>query len=209
MRIAVIGAGKVGGGIGLAWLKAGHDVRWGVRDAAPGRYADLPGERLSGSGAAIDGAEVILLATPWPATEEAVRGLGDLTGRVLIDATNPLRMGAEGLELALGHEPSGGELVASWAADARVYKTLNQTGAENLGDARRYARRPAMFVAGDEPEGKALVLGLVDDLGFEAIDAGPLRNARLLESYAMVWIDQAFSRGRGRDWALAIERPAS
>lgn len=207
MRIAIIGAGNVGGAVGLAWLNAGHDVRWGVRDAASGRYPELPAERLADPAAAVDGADAILLATPWPAAEAAVRGLGDLGGRILIDATNPLRMGADGLELAFGHKTSAGELVAGWAAGARVYKALNQTGAENLGAARRYARSPAMFVAGDEAEGKAVVMRLVGDLGFEAIDGGPLRNARLLEPYAMVWIDQAFNRGRGRHWALTVERP--
>ncbi|MFO6448239.1 NADPH-dependent F420 reductase [Erythrobacter sp. NE805] len=208
MRIAIIGAGAVGGGIGLAWLKTGHDVRWGVRDAAPGRYPVLPGERLLEPSAAIEGAEAILLATPWPATEEAVRGLGDLAGRIVIDATNPLRMGEGGLELALGFDTSGGELVAEWAGGARVYKALNQTGAENLGDAGRYANKPAMFVAGDEPEGKAVVMRLVGDLGFASFDGGPLRNARLLEAYAMLWIDQAYAQGRGRDFAMMLEHPA-
>ncbi len=62
-----------------------------------------------------------------------------------------------------------------------------------------------MFVAGDEETGKQAVLQLVGDIGFEALDAGPLRNARLLEPFAMVWIDQAFNRGRGRDFALTID----
>ena len=208
MRLAVVGAGNVGGGIGQAWRAAGHDVRWGVRDAASGRYGHLPADCLTSPAAAIEGADAILLATPWPATEEALRGLGDLHGRILIDATNPLRGAGASLALEIGFSVSGAELVAGWAPGARIFKALNQTGAENLADARRYARPPVMFVAGDDAHGKALVLGLVSDLGFEALDAGPLVNARLLEPLAMLWIDQAFARGRGRDFALAIERPS-
>jgi len=205
-RIAVIGAGKVGGGIGLAWLRAGHDVRWGVRDRSGVGRDEPPPERLFDPVTAIEGADAILLATPWQAAEQAVRGLGDLAGRLLIDATNPLRMGAHGLELALGFDTSGAERIADWAPGARVVKTLNQTGAENMADAERFARRPVMFVAGDDAEGKAIAMALVGDLGFEAIDAGPLRSARLLEPLAMLWIDQAFNRDAGRDFALALAR---
>ncbi len=205
MRIAIIGAGAVGAALGRAWLAAGHDVRWGVRAGSPARHDALPAERLHAPMEAIVGADAIVLATPWPATEAAVRGLGDLSGRIVIDATNPIRMGAAGLELALGQDTSGAEEVAGWAAGARVFKALNQTGAENMAHAARFTRRPAMFVAGDDAAGKATVLGLVGDLGFEPADAGPLGNARLLEALAMLWIDQAFNRGRGRDFAVILE----
>ena len=206
MRIGIIGAGSVGAGIGLAWIEGGHDVRWGVRD--PGKYPDLPAERLLDPVQSIDGAEAILLATPWPSTEAAIAALGDLTGRIIIDATNPLNMGEAGLELTIGFTTSGGEQVAAWASGARVYKTLNQTGSDNMGNGRRYAKPSAMFVAGDDAAGKALVTGLVADLGFAPADAGPLRNARLLEPLAMLWIDQAWNRGRGLDFAFTIETPS-
>jgi predicted dinucleotide-binding enzyme len=63
-----------------------------------------------------------------------------------------------------------------------------------------------MFVAGDDAANKPKVMALVGDLGFEVIDAGPLRNARLLEAHAMLWIDLALKRGQGRDWAFAVVR---
>jgi predicted dinucleotide-binding enzyme len=172
------------------------------------KYADLGGARLATPAAAARTTEVIVLATPWQATESAVRSLGNIAGKVLIDCTNPLTQSAEGLALALGHTVSGGELVARWAAGAAVFKTLNQTGAENMARAREFTERPVMFVAGDDDRQKPIVLGLVAELGFDAVDAGPLRIARLLEPFGMLWIDQALMRGAGRGFAFArLTRP--
>jgi 8-hydroxy-5-deazaflavin:NADPH oxidoreductase len=118
-------------------------------------------------------------------------------------------MGREGLELALGYDTSGAEQVVVWAKGAAVFKTLNQTGAENMAKASQYPTLPVMFVAGDDDARKPAVISLVAKLGFEALDAGPLRIARLLEPYGMLWIDQALNRGRGTsfDFALADRLP--
>jgi len=179
MQIAIVGAGNVGGTLGPAW----------VSNPADPKYAGLGAGNLAVPAEAVRDAEALVLATPWNATEAAVRGLGNLAGRIVLDCTNPLTMGPEGLGLALGHTISGGEMVAGWAAGAAVFKTLNQTGAENMAKAHNFASPPVMFVAGDDAAKKPVVLGLVGDLGFEAVDAGPLRIARLLEPYGMLWID--------------------
>ena len=92
----------------------------------------------------------------------------------------------------------------SWASGASVFKTLNTTGAGNMAVAADYPVKPLMLVAGDDAKRKPMVMELVGKLGFDAVDAGPLKNARLLEPFAMVWIDQAMSRGRGRDFAFAL-----
>lgn len=208
MRIGIIGAGNVGRALGQAWLAGGHDVRWGVPQPGDPKYADLERERLGAPAAAAREAEAIVLATPWQASEAAVRGLGDIAGKVLIDCTNPLAQGAEGLTLALGHTTSGGERVAGWAAGAAVFKTLNQTGAENMARAHEFRERPVMFVAGDDERRKPVVLGLVAELGFEAVDAGPLKIARLLEPFGMLWIDQVYAHGAGTGFAFArLSRP--
>ena len=99
---------------------------------------------------------------------------------------------------------SAGEQVAGWAPAAAVFKTLNQIGADNMDKAALFPVQPVMFVAGDDVTRKPVVMSLVSQLGFEAIDAGPLRIARLLEAYGMLWIDQAVNRGRGRNFAFAI-----
>ncbi len=89
--------------------------------------------------------------------------------------------------------------VARWLPGARVVKSLNQVGAEILADASGFAHPPAMLVAGDDAAARATAAGPVADLGFEPLDAGDLRRARLLEPLAMVWINQALIRGKGRD----------
>jgi 8-hydroxy-5-deazaflavin:NADPH oxidoreductase len=207
MRIAVIGAGSVGAAVGQAWLRHGEDVSWGLRNPADPRYAALPKERIRPPAEAARDAGVVVLATPWPATEAVVKGLGRLANKIVIDCTNPLGFGRDGIDLVLGFNTSGGEQVASWAPGAFVFKALNTTGANNMAKATEYAVRPMMPVAGDDAQKKSIVMDLVAKLGFVPVDAGPLKNARLLEPMAMVWIDQAMKRGRGRDFAFAIVTP--
>ena len=198
MRIAIIGAGSVGATLGRAWLKHGEDVTWGLRSPADPKYASLPKERVKTP------AEVMVIATPWSATEAAIKSLGSLAGKTVIDCTNPLGMGPDGLQLVLGFNTSAGEQVASWTPGASVFKTLNTTGAGNMAKAADYPVKPMMLVAGDDAGKKPQVMELIGKLGFEPVDAGPLKNARLLEPFAMTWIDQAMKRGRGRDFAFAL-----
>ena len=207
MRIAIIGAGSVGATVGQAWLKTGEDVTWGLRNPADPKYAALPKERIKPPADAARAADIVVIATPWSATEAAVKSLGSLAGKTVIDCTNPLGMGPNGLQLVLGHDTSAGEQVASWTPGASVFKTLNTTGAGNMASAARYPVKPMMLVAGDDAAKKPVVMGLVAKLGFEPVDAGPLVNARLLEPFGMVWIDQAMKRGRGRDFAFALVKP--
>jgi predicted dinucleotide-binding enzyme len=204
-RITIIGAGQVGAALGRKWLGCGHDVHFGVPNPDDPKYADLPRERLQ---AANDraGADIVVLAIPYAACVSTVEQLGDLDGVTLIDCTNPLGMGPGGLQLLVGHDTSGAEKIAKAARGASVFKTLNQTGAENIADAGAYHPSPVMFVAGDDDARKPIVLGLVGDLGFQAIDAGPLAAARLLEPYGMLWIELAMKRGRARDFVFSLVR---
>jgi len=204
MRIAIIGAGSVGATLGRAWIKHGEDVIWGLRNPQDPKYAALPKDRVKAPAEAVKEAEVVVVATPWPAAEAAIKSLGSLAGKVVIDCMNPLGMGPDGLQLVLGFNVSAGEQVASWVPGAFVFKTLNTTGAGNMAKADDYSVKPVMLVAGDDAGRKPVVMELVGKLGFEPVDAGPLKNARLLEPFAMVWIDQAMKRGRGRDFAFAL-----
>ena len=212
MTIAIIGAGNVGAALGTAWAqKAGHDICFGVRDPkadkAQALLKPLEGKaRATSPAEAAAASDVIVLATPWPATEEAVRSLGSINGKIVLDATNPLSRGPDGIGLEIGHSISGGEKVQGWAAGASVYKTLNTTGFANMANPVFNGVKSLMFVAGDDEANKPKVLKLVSELGFEAVDAGPLRIARLLEAHAMLWIHLALVRGLGRDWAFGILR---
>jgi len=200
MRIAIIGAGNVGKSLGRKWEAAGNEVRYGVRNPADPKHAGLA---VATNQEAAGRAEVVVIATPWSATEAAIRAAGDLDGKIVLDSTNPLAMGPDGYSLAVGHATSGGEMVAGWARGAAVYKTLNQTGFNNMADPSGYPMTPVMFFAGDDRQHRATVAALLRDLGFDPIDAGPLSNARLLEPYAMLWIDLAMKRGQGRNAAFA------
>lgn len=204
MRIAIIGAGNVGSALGRGWLRAGEEVVFGVPNPTDPKYNSLPRERLHTPLEAARNTETIVLATPWQATETAVKSLGNLSGKIVIDCTNPLGMGPNGLGLVLGHNSSGGEQVAVWAPGAAVFKTLNQIGAESMDKAQLFPIRPVMFIAGDDASKKPVVVSLIAKLGFEAVDAGPLQIARLLEAYGMLWIDQALNRGRGQSFAFAL-----
>ena len=207
MQIAIIGAGNVGGALGKRWARAGHTITFGVPDPSEARHR-ATAEAAGGAGLAsvpqaVAGADAIVLAVPFDAVENAVKAAGDLSGRVLIDVTNPLRMGADGLELSLGFDRSAAEHVASLAPGASVFKTLNQAGFEVMANTTGYPVRPVMFVAGNDDARKPVVMGLVSDLGFHAVDAGSLRIARLLEPYGMLWIHMAVNRKAGRDNAFS------
>jgi predicted dinucleotide-binding enzyme len=212
MKLAIIGAGNVGGALGLAWAqKAGHEIFFGVRDPKADKTQALlraiGGKARAGIAAeAAAFADTIVLSTPWPATEAAIRSMGNIKGKVVLDTTNPLTRGPDGISLEIGHSISAGEKVQGWAASASVFKTLNTTGFGNMANPVFNGVKSVMFVAGDDAANKPKVIELVGQLGFEVVDAGPLRNARLLEAHAMLWIDLALARGQGRDWAFGILR---
>jgi predicted dinucleotide-binding enzyme len=206
MKIAILGAGNVGDALGKGWSRAGHRIAYGVQDPTDAKFrstaATAGGATVSGVAEAVEDADAIVLAVPFEAVANALAAAGDVTGRIVIDATNPLRMGAAGLELSLGFSESGGERVAALARGAAVFKTLNQIGFELMADNAGINDRPVMFVAGDNAARKPTVMGLVGDLGFEAVDAGGLEVARLLEPFGMLWIHMAINRKAGRDRAF-------
>jgi 8-hydroxy-5-deazaflavin:NADPH oxidoreductase len=208
MKIAVIGTGSVGGTLGRRWAELNHSVCFGVRDladaGAKALVSKIKGDaRLASVRDAAKDADVVVLATPYAANAAAITSAGDLAGKILIDVTNPVDAN---FTLAVGLNNSGAEEVAKVARGARVYKAMHQVGFEVMADPIFAAGRPVMFVAGDDATGKKVVLELVSALGFEAIDAGELSLARLLEPYAMLWIHLMARRNMGRGFAFALLR---
>jgi 8-hydroxy-5-deazaflavin:NADPH oxidoreductase len=206
MKIAVIGTGSVGGTLGRRWAELGHSVCFGVRDtgdmAAKTLIATIKGDaRLASVGDAAKAADVVVLATPYAANAAAIAAAGDLSGKILVDVTNPLDAN---LSLAVGFNTSGGEEVAKLAPGARVYKAMNQVGFEVMANPVFAAGKPVMFVAGDSADGKQVVLDLVSALGFDAIDAGELAVARLLEPYGALWIHLMVRQKMGRAFAFGL-----
>jgi predicted dinucleotide-binding enzyme len=206
--IAIIGAGAVGTALHAAMTGAGYRVVLGVRDAGAADSEILRARHGAASVAPIAEAaaraDILLLTVPWNAVGDALQRAGNAAGKILIDVTNPIRMTPRGPGLAVGFDTSGAEQVQALAPKAHVFKTFNQTGHEVMRNPRAFTPTPVMFVAGDHPASKPLVLSLVRDIGFQAVDAGPLASARLLEPLAMVWIEQAMKLGRGRDFAFAF-----
>ncbi len=201
MRIGIIGAGHVGTALGRAFAGAGHEIVYGVRE--PGVPAPHRGARTSSVRDAAAGAEAVALVTPFAAAPDALRAAGDLGGKVLLDATNPI---GPGFSLALGHTTSGAEELARVATSARVVKAFNTTGFENMADPRYGARRVLMPVAGDDPAAVALAVALASDIGFESVGLDSLRRSRELEPLALLWIKLAMEWGLGRDVAFGMAR---
>ena len=209
MKIGILGAGNVGAALARVWAAKGHQVMFGVPNPKSERVskalAELGGKARAGTNAeAAAFGEVVALAVPWPAAEEAIRSSGNLTGKVLIDCTNPLS--ADFKSLAIGHSISAGERVADWAHGARVVKAFNSIGAVNYGNADFAGQRADGFYCGDDAAAKSAVKGLVTDAGLNPVDVGPLRNARLLEPLAMLWIDLAVFQGWGPNHAFKLLR---
>jgi predicted dinucleotide-binding enzyme len=199
MRIAIIGAGNVGGGLGTAFARAGHEVVFGVRDPeSPKTSAALaaaPGSRATEPGEAVEGAEAVVFTLRPDALRDMVEGLPTLEGRVVIDSMNrfggdPTRSTTQDL----------GDLLPG----AKLAKAFNTIGFENYTTARERQTKVAMFVAGDDPEAKDVAMRLAGDIGFEAVDAGSLANTKPLEDMVKVWL--ALSQQFGRTVGFALSR---
>jgi predicted dinucleotide-binding enzyme len=208
MRIAIVGAGNVGTTLGAGWAKAGHQIVYGVRnptDAGVGRRVASTGPtaRTLTVAGAVAASEVVLLATPWTATQEALASAGPVAGKIVLDCTNPLKSDLSGLSVGL--TSSGAEHVAGWAPGARVVKIFNTTGFNNMANPRYAEGAATMFHCGDDASAKQVAAALAADLGFDPVDAGPLTNARLLEPLAMLWIHLALT-GQGREIAFRLMR---
>jgi 8-hydroxy-5-deazaflavin:NADPH oxidoreductase len=210
MKIAVLGAGNVGGTLGKAFASVGHDIFFGVPNPKEEKNKKLidsiaPNRASVGSvSEAVRSAELLILATPWNAARAALQSAGDLTDKIVIDCTNPLKEDVSGL--VIGHTTSAAEQVAQWAVEAKVCKAFNQTGFQNMANPKFSSGNAVMFVCGDDSDSKKIVLQLAEQIGFESIDAGGLSVARLLEPLAMLWIHLAYKANMGRDFAFGILR---
>lgn len=203
--ITVAGAGNIGGALARAWLAAGHEVRIAARDpsAADVQALVAAGARAIPVEGAAEGAEVIALAVPAGAAVDVAKRLGDLDGKIVIDTMNAL---APGMTLAHGHTTSAAEQLAAALPGARVVKSFNQQGAETLRAPRFDGGVAATnFVAADDEGARQAVIALSEDVGLDAVDAGPLASARFLEPLTTLWITASRPIGT-REFGLALLR---
>lgn len=200
MRIAILGAGNVGGGLGRALGAAGHDVLFGVRDPESTKtlaaLADIPDAVAASPAAAVEGADVIVFAVRPVAISATVSELPSLAGRIVIDAMN--RFDAE------NSSPSTTQDLAHLLPGAKLAKAFNTTGYENLTTAAARSIPAAMFVAGDDEDAKRVAMDLARQIGFQPEDAGGMANTKVLEEMVKVWL--ALAQVYGRTVAFAISQ---
>jgi predicted dinucleotide-binding enzyme len=182
--IAILGRGHVGSSLARGLSQAGHVVRSVGRDKEAAR-------------AAIADAELVFLALPYTELDKALEDLGvALAEKAIVDVTNPL---TKDRELAIGFTTSGAEELQKRLPRARIVKAFNAVFAQTMEAGQAKGRPLTLFVAGDDASTKQAVLGLAGDIGFDPIDAGPLRNARLLEPLSFLNIQLGRVLGFGTD----------
>jgi NADPH-dependent F420 reductase len=183
--VAIIGTGNVGSALGQRLAELGHDVVYGSREPARADVERLVAETGGTAIAALPeeavrGADIVVLAVPWEIVEDLTRALGDLAGTIVIDPTNPRRVGDDGLR-DYPFEGSNAERIQAVAPRARVVKAFNTLGAETMLDPAIAGHPVTVPIAGDDPDAKAVVAELAEAIGFEPLDVGPLRYAHVLE----------------------------
>jgi 8-hydroxy-5-deazaflavin:NADPH oxidoreductase len=208
MKIAFIGVGNVGAPLADRLQLLGHQVTIAARDpqspkvkSALDRNSNLlVQEPLE----AVTAADIVFLATPFPAIESALTPLKSLLDRkILVDCTNPV--GAN-LTHGLQSQISGSETIQQLVPDAQVVKAFTIYGYENFED-NNYPGygdlKPAMLIAGNDPAAKSVVAGFCEQLGWEPIDTGNLAMSLHLEHMTLLWIKMARVQGKGAGFVWA------
>jgi predicted dinucleotide-binding enzyme len=204
MKIAIIGTGNVGTALGSNWKKSNHEIIYGSRSPQDEKNIELEkfAQVLTLSQAAMLG-DVIVLATPWQSTEEAINEMGStLDAKIVIDATNPLKPDLSGL-LIYG-DNSGGEQIAKWASKAKVVKALNSAFAKVMEHPEINGVKSMMLIAGDDLSALNTVAELVDDLGFQSQKMNGISNSRLLEMVGLTLITLGYKEGLGNEIGFSI-----
>lgn len=203
--IAIIGTGRVASALGPPFAKLGHKIIYGSRDPRRDSVQELLA-RTHGTAsatspqAAAAKANIVLLATPWTATEQVVTNLGDLSGKILIDPTNAYARAEDGLR-EVGVTTSAAELIQGWAPQARVVKAFNTLNSATMANPDRAEGPVTIPIVGDDQNAKDQVAALITGIGLEVVDLGPLRYAYVVEGMLIVYMN-AQIMGRPFDFHL-------
>src|SRR3989442_10691243 len=210
MRVGILGSGLMGGKLGTIFARAGHEVVFSyarsmeklkklARDAHGNARAGTPRE-------AAKEADALLLAVHWSRIEEVLSQTGDLSGKVVVTCSLP--MNDDNTELVVAHTSSGAEELARMIPFARVVSAFNTVPSEVLFgvyEAKRKATRPSLVYCGGDESGKAVAAELIRDVGFDPLDAGPLRIARYTEPLALLVAELAYEGEGGPELAYRFE----
>ncbi|MCB0530896.1 MAG: NAD(P)-binding domain-containing protein [Lewinellaceae bacterium] len=195
MKIAIIGTGNVGGTLATQWANTGHQIHLGVQNTGAFKGQHLlsnPNTTAHFIPEAVGLSEVILVATPPHIAPELATQMGDVSGKVLIDATNAIQRKPEPYPTAFH--------AFAQLTKADVVKCFNTTGFENMKNPQYGNQRLDLFMAGDSETAKTVAARLASDAGFEkCYDFGKSDKVELLEKFALAWINLAIFQGMGRD----------
>ncbi|MBW4582807.1 MAG: NADPH-dependent F420 reductase [Tildeniella nuda ZEHNDER 1965/U140] len=201
MKIGIIGAGNMGAALGKLWANAGHHVIFSYsRDEAKLRELAIEAGKTAKAGtvqAAVADSDVVLLAVWLPTLEAVIQTAGSLDGKIIITCVSGLQPDFTGqtIGIATDLKTSVAEIIQQLAPGAKVVEAFNTTFAEILAsDSRQFGSdMPNVFYCGDDSEAKQVVAGLIEECGYESVDAGNLMVARTLETLATAWVQFAVS----------------
>ncbi len=211
MRIGILGAGLMGGKLGTIFARAGHEVVFSYarsNDKLKRLARDAQGNARAGTPAeAAKKAEAILLAVHWSRIDDVLEQAGDLSGKVIVTCSLP--MDADNTRLIIANISSGAEELAKKIPKARVVSAFNTVPSEVLFgvyEARRKTTRPSLVYCGDNQSAKDIAATLIHDVGFDAVDAGPLQIALYTEPFALLVAQLAYEGEGGPELAYRFER---
>jgi 8-hydroxy-5-deazaflavin:NADPH oxidoreductase len=211
VRIGILGSGLMGGKLGTLFARAGHEVVFSyarsrskltrlAKDAAPNARAGTPAEAATGS-------DALLVAVNWGRIDDVLQQAGDLSGKVLV--TCSLAMNDDNTNLVVAHTSSAAEEISRKARGARVVSAFGTVPSEvffGVYEARRKkARRPTMIYCGDDEGAKDVAATMIQDVGFDPLDVGPLRIARYTEPFTLLMAQVAYELDRGPEVAYRLE----
>lgn len=208
MRIAVIGTGNMGTGLGKQFAEAGHEVIVGSRDAdrAKQKAAEIGAAGAGTYADALEGADALLLAVNWWDLESVLSQVGDVDGKILIDCTNPYTDNTYSQHADLGGM-SAAQVIQEKLPGARVVKGWNHVFAEIANSSPDFGGVAAsVFLASDDDEAKEAVAGLARDAGYDPIDSGPLWSSYNIEKAAALIVTLGYVVGGGTGQAFKIIR---
>lgn len=198
MKITIVGAGNMSSGLVKQLSRAGHEIRVTSRDLSKAQALanDNPKVTAVPAAEALGNSDVVIVATGYADAVTALKSLGDLSGKVVIDITNPLT--ADYMGLTIGHNTSAAEEIARAIPGAEVVKAFNTVFAQVLADGPELnGQQVTVFFAGDSERARQTARALIESTGFKAVDAGGLKNARYLEPLAGLNIYFGYGAGLG------------
>ena len=211
MRVGILGSGLMGGKLGTLFARSGHEVVFSyarsmeklnklAKDAKGNARVGTPRE-------AAQDADALLLAVHWLRMDDVLHHAGDLSGKVILTCSLPMDAGNTGL--VIGRTTSGAEEFAKKVPKAKIVCAFNTVPSEvffGVYAARRKADRPSLVYCGDDARSKEVAAVLIRDMGFEPVDAGPLRIARYTEPFALLMGQLAYEGNDGPELAYRFER---